>query len=101
MVLRSGSYTGDGSNPRTISIADIGGTPDFVHIMSNNDRAVFVTSVSTSGQTYFYTNDTVSYTGGITLGSNQFQVDAGTNVNASSAKYFWFAARNDAASDFS
>lgn len=101
MILRSGSYTGDGTNPRTISVSDAGGALDFVHIMSDNDRAVFVTSGTDSGQTYYYTNDTVSFTGGITIGTNQFQVDSGSNVNTSGKHYFWLAARNNAASDFS
>src|SRR5258705_6530190 len=99
MILRSGVYAGNGS-ARDINVGDIGGAITCVIIISNWDRAVFVTSSTTAGETYYFTNDTPSYTGGITLGTNKFSLDTSANVNNSSGTYFWLAIRDDGAGDF-
>lgn len=101
MIVRSGSYVGNGTS-KTISLSDIGGTPDFVCVF-NGDNGVygcFVTSATDANKTYYFANDTSNFSGGITIASLQFSLDSSITVNGSGKTHYWIAVRDDGASNF-
>jgi len=99
MQIDVGSYTGNDSNPRTISIS-VGGTPESV--MGKADAGAsqlyWRTEDMAANESQELTDNSTSSTAITSLGSNEFTVNAAMNDNG--VTYYYIAIRDNGEGDF-
>lgn len=99
MQLDVGSYTGNASNPRTISIS-VGGTPDSVMVKADASASALYwrTEDMAANESHQITSDGTSTTAITSLGSNEFTVNS--TLNANGVTYYYVAIRDNGEGDF-
>jgi hypothetical protein len=90
-VFETGSYTGDASNPKTITFGTGTFTPGFANAKSNSSSAAFwATSNMTGGTSFGWAGDADATSSGVaTLASGGFTV--GGYLNAAATVYYYWA----------
>lgn len=90
MNIASGSYTGDGSTPRTIQCTGV--NPNFVFVKGAANVAVSRISTMPANNSKPWTGALDLITGGIlSEGTGLFTVGSDARVNASGTTYYWLA----------